>query len=376
MLLRQSQAPHFVYQAAGLLDGRLSIPGEPPNLNDWVLHEGRWYSSFPMFPAVLMAPFVALHGLAFNDVFFTVCMASLAAGLMAAFLKALRDEGQHDRPDLEIAGLTALFVFGTVFFYSAIRGEVWFTAHVVGACLALAYLLASLRARSPVLAGLALGCAVATRASMVYAAPFFLVEVLNAGGGWPERGAWKGRVASAMPSVLRFAVAFAAVVGLHLWANHARFGSWTEFGHTMLHANRVNERIRAYGLFHPHYFPDNVRSALLRLPVVQWQPFRIGFDGNGMSMLLTTPVLAYALAPRPGAGSRAGLALTALCVALPGLFYMNNGWYQFGYRFSNDFLPFAFGLIAIGARARGPVFWGLGVVGLVVSGWGAAVFGR
>ena len=97
MLLRQSQAPHFVYQAAGFLVGRLSIPGEPPNLNDWVLHEGRWYSSFPVFPALLMMPFVALHGLAFNDVFFTVCLASLAAGLMAAFLRALRDDGQPFR---------------------------------------------------------------------------------------------------------------------------------------------------------------------------------------------------------------------------------------------------------------------------------------
>ena len=372
MLLGQSQAPHFVHQAAGFLQGTLSIPGEPPNLNDWVLHDGRWYSSFPAFPAVLMMPFVAIHGLAFNDVFFTVCLAALNVGLMAAFLRGLRDDGQHDRSDGLIAGLAALFAFGTVHFYSSIRGEVWFTAHVIGVGLLLVYLLASLRARSPLMAGLALGCAATTRASLIYAAPFFLFEALSEDGRWPTFRELRTR----RRTLLRFAVPVAGILALHFAMNEARFGDWREFGHALLHNNRVNDRVRQWGLFHPHYLAGNLRSALLLLPKVQWSPFKLGFDGHGMSLLLTTPIFAWCLWPAVRARSSVALVVTAFLVALPGLFYMNNGWYQFGYRFSNDFSPLLFGLIAIGGRPFGRAFWFAGAVGVAVCTWGAVVFGR
>src|SRR5215475_7835032 len=82
--LRQSEAPHFVYQAKAWLDGRLDLdPKVLPNLEDWacVRDEGgvrhrcegqirptdKWYVSFPSFPAVVMLPFVALHGYQLND---------------------------------------------------------------------------------------------------------------------------------------------------------------------------------------------------------------------------------------------------------------------------------------------------------------------
>src|SRR6185295_3917193 len=65
--LRQSEAPHFVYQAKAWLDGRMDLdPRVLPNLEDWacvrevggakVRCEGRvqatdrWYVSFPAFP--------------------------------------------------------------------------------------------------------------------------------------------------------------------------------------------------------------------------------------------------------------------------------------------------------------------------------------
>jgi len=87
--LRQSAAPHFVYQAKAWLDGRLDLdPQVLPNLEDWacvrelngekhrcegqVLPTDKWYVSFPSFPAVVMLPFVALHGYQFNDTSFGV----------------------------------------------------------------------------------------------------------------------------------------------------------------------------------------------------------------------------------------------------------------------------------------------------------------
>jgi len=63
LLAHQSFAPHFVYQAHAFLHGQLALTvPRPPNLNDWVLWNGRWYVSFPPFPAVLMLPSALIGG--------------------------------------------------------------------------------------------------------------------------------------------------------------------------------------------------------------------------------------------------------------------------------------------------------------------------
>ena len=71
-----------------------------------------------------------------------------------------------------------------------------------------------------------------------------------------------------------------------------------------------------------------------------------------MSLLLTSP--AYLLAI-PGAARLGrnrlvtGAALAVLVITFVNLMHFSQGWVQFGYRFSNDFVPFA--LAARRARA-------------------------
>ena len=70
-----------------------------------------------------------------------------------------------------------------------------------------------------------------------------------------------------------------------------------------------------------------------------------------MSILLTTPafllLLAGAAARTVGA-ARAGAAIAVLIVVLVNLMHFSQGWVQFGYRFSNDAVPFALPLVALG----------------------------
>jgi hypothetical protein len=56
----------------------------------------------------------------------------------------------------------------------------------------------------------------------------------------------------------------------------------------------------------------------------------------------------------------AGAAIAVLCVAFVNLMHFSQGWVQFGYRFSNDFAPFALVLVTVG------IAW-LGVRKLTVS---------
>jgi hypothetical protein len=63
-------------------------------------------------------------------------------------------------------------------------------------------------------------------------------------------------------------------------------------------------------------------------------------------------------------------------VALPSLLYQNSGWIQFGYRFSNDFAPFLFAMIAVSGRRLAAPFYALGAAAIAVNGFGAITFQR
>jgi hypothetical protein len=58
------------------------------------------------------------------------------------------------------------------------------------------------------------------------------------------------------------------------------------------------------------------------------------------------------------------------------LFYQNTGWFQFGYRFAADALPFLFLLIALGGQPLGRLAKGLMVVGIAINLFGAITFNR
>jgi len=85
------------------------------------------------------------------------------AKLDDADLSRLSERGQSARSERENLLLTALFAFGTVYFFVAVQGTVWFAAHVVSSALLVSYALFSLDAARPVLAGATLGLAFLTR---------------------------------------------------------------------------------------------------------------------------------------------------------------------------------------------------------------------
>ena len=374
LLAHQSLAPHFVYQADAFLHGQLSLTvPRPPNLNDWVLWNGRWYVSFPPFPAVLMMPFVAIWGLSFNDVAFTLLFAAANVPLLYRLLRRI----QPERAQWEHAAFALIYGFGTLAFSCGIRGEVWFTAETIGVTLTLLYLHAALGARHPALAGLAVACGAITRTPIAFSAIFFLFEALVPDGPlrWRDlrdRARWR----KALPRLVPYALAILAVAIPMAAMNSARFGSFTEFGHSHLYANRVNPQIQKYGLFHYAFLERNLHDAFTRLPEIGFHPLRIGFNGEGMSLFVTTPLLLYLLWPKERPRLHRALWLTVALVAIPGFFYQNSGYYQFGFRFSLDYTPYLILLLALGGRRFTGLFWLAALAGVAVNAWGAAVFNR
>ena len=391
--LRQSAAPHFIYQAQSWIEGRLDVDPEVlPNLEDWacvrqvngekVRCEGplrpgdTWYVSFPSFPAVVMLPFVALHGYQFNDTSFGVFTGALAVALFYALLRFLAKEGETEKDRNENIALALILAFGTLFFYCAIRGEVWFSAEVMGVALTCLYARNAVRAHRPVLAGLFFSMATLTRTPLVFAGLFFVLEALCPG---PNRREQLQALASNWKPAARklglFAAGAAPLAVLAAAYNLYRFGKPGEFGHAFLYNNRVNADIDQYGLFDFTYLQRNLEAAFLKLPRVSFDPLQLGYDPHGLSLLLTLPLLVFLFIPKRTPRLHLPLWLTVAVCALPGLFYQNTGYMQFGFRFSLDYTPYLLLLFAIGGWSlRHRAVMATVALGVLVNFWGAVAF--
>ena len=94
-----------------------------------------------------------------------------------------------------------------------------------------------------------------------------------------------------------------------------------------------------------------------------------------MSIILTSPAFLLAIPALRRRRSRlvAGSFVALVAIALVNLMHFSQGWVQFGYRFSNDFVVFALLLVAVGMQRRG----GVGLLGaalitaaVVINLWG------
>ncbi|AKF11260.1 glycosyltransferase family 87 protein [Sandaracinus amylolyticus] len=399
---------HFVHLADSFLHGQLGVLGNrPPGTNDWACYDTetqdvcppgafshprdsqRWYVSFPPFPAIVILPAVALFGPGLSDTLFWALFAGLAPALLFVILRRLRETDRSQRTVRDDLLLTTLFAFGTVFFFTAVQGAVWFAGHVVGVVMILAYVYCALDARRPALAGLMLGLAFMTRATTAALVLFFAIEAMRISrvGPEPEYGdqpsvarrvyLWTTRVQ--WRDVLKRWAIFAApilVIGaIAMWMNEERFENPFEFGHRYLMI-RWRGRIETWGLFSYHYLSKNLAVFLASLPWLTAQEPHVIISRHGLALWFTTPALLLALWPRRVDAQMVALYAASAAVAIWNLLYQNSGWVQFGYRFALDYLPLVFVAIALGGRRFGPGFLLALVFAIVVNTFGAITFDR
>ncbi len=411
---------HFIHLADSFLHGQLGVVGnEPLGYDDWACFDTvergpcprgrfrfpgqedryRWYISFPPFPALLVMPAVALFGTELWDRLFWALLGGLGPAMVYVLLRHLRESGRSGRSVREDLTLTTLFAFGTVYFFTAVQGEVWYVAHVVATPLICLYLLFGLGARRPLLAGLMLGLAFVTRASAAFLVVFFAVEALaasRAGAPPVPDGAWYLRLvqwlrgvrpAPLARSVAIFSAPILVIGALAMWMNASRFDSPFEFGHTYLQIH-WRDRIERWGLINYHYFAKNFAVFMAALPWLSALPPYVKISRHGLALWFTTPQLWLVLFPRRKSGGGEGedkqpavhtlvaLYAAVVVVGVVDLCYQNSGWVQFGYRFSLDYMPLLFALLAIGRRPFRAGFHLLLVFAIVVNLFGALTFRR
>lgn len=402
---------HFVHLAESFLAGQLDVVGgRPYGSNDWAcfdtdrhaICEGvgftrvrgneHWYVSFPPFPALLILPAVAIWGQRVHDALFWAILAGLAPAATYLFLRRLRALGRSERSPSEDLVLTALFGFGTVFFFVAVQGTVWFAAQVVACVLLPLYLLAALGGAHPFWAGLALGALFLTRPTTAPFGIFFVVEALRAArradapavpssrttGLVGRLGAFFSGVdrRRLLSSFALFALPVLLAIVAAMWMNAARFEDPFEFGHRFLMI-RWRGRIETWGLFSYHYLSRNLAVVLGSTPWISPHGY-LTIGRHGLALWVTTPALVLALFPRRrlDAGMRA-LAVATVLVCVWNLLYQNSGWVQFGYRFSLDYTAGIVALLAVGGRSvRSPAFLAALLFSVAVNLFGAITFDR
>jgi len=344
--------------------------------------------SFPPGPGLLLMPFVAVFGYNVNDVWFTLLFAAASPVLLLLWLRRLRAGGFIHHRNGELIWLVAMFALGTVALYCGIRGSVWFTALTLGVTMHFGYLLAAQGARRPVLAGAILGFGVATRTPLLFASVFFLFEALYEDGLWLGGDGMNG-FKRALRKLLLFAAPMAAVGIALAWYNWARWQNPLEFGHFYL-LEGTRAPTRDHGLFNFFFLNHNLSAALTNVPRISDQAPFVQVTRHGLGILACTPALLALIGGREPHDSDPvepdmvrkrrvlgrNLAIGIFAVAFPALLYQNDGWQQFGYRFSLDFWPLLMGLFAlrIGNVSRGVKV--LIVIGIVVQAFGAVTFGR
>ena len=339
--------------------------------------------SFPPFPAIVMMPLAKLWHYRANDVLVTVFFASMSALLTYLWLARLRRRGLIAHDTGGQVWLTAFLAFGTATFFVSAHASVWFTALVIGMTLHFAYLLAAEGGERPFLAGLLLGLGVATRTPLLFAGLFLPLEVLWPDGRWLG-GQGKSAVPGALKKLMLYAIPLALIGGALAWFNWARWENPTEFGHLYL-LEGTRGPTREHGLFSFAFLNHNLGTALLNMPQFVGDLPLVLITRHGLGLLTSSPaflVLFGQRAPAEIADSPRRDALvrhllgSVLAVAIPGLFYQNDGWQQFSYRFAMDFLPPLLGVFALRVPTLNRKVKALILLSIVIQLFGAITFGR
>jgi hypothetical protein len=255
----------------------------------------------------------------------------------------------------------------------AVQGTVWFAAHVVAAAFICLYLLCAFGARRPAAAGLALGLAFLCRPATLLLVAFFVLQAITAakeeGRARPDSGS------RLLRTLVTFVFPLGLIVAAAMWHNAARFGDPLELGHRFLQI-RWRARIETWGLFSTHYLPRNLTVFFLSLPwLAESSPF-IRISRHGLALWFTTPNLLWSLWPKKLDPMVVALWAAVVPTALCTLLYQNTGWIQFGSRFSLDYLPLLFVLVALSRRRFGAAFLACAAFAIVVNTFGAVTFDR
>jgi hypothetical protein len=307
----------------------------PDTWLELVRYKGRFYSHQGVLPGILLMPFVAIFGLAFDLKHFA---ALLGAGISAAAWSLATRTGLTGRQ--RVVGW-AFPVLGTTVWYEAKFGSTWGVAALTSVLFLFLSLNEYFGRRRPALIGLFVGLAALSRPPAIFALAGFAVAILG------SREA-RANLEDVVKKGVQFAAGALGPIYIYVGYNVLRFGTFFDKSQ-QLHYLQDSFRLQVPpGQFALAHLPYNLYSWFLLGPDFQ-RPFPyIHLTILGTALPLTSPAFVTAL----GARRDRWLWLAALCVVGPAAFHYANGFAQFGMRYLLDAVPFLSALIFLALKDR------------------------
>lgn len=335
---------------------RLDIPN-PPITYDLILYNGRWYIPWGMLAPLVHVPLQLLVGGRFVPPLYTsLLFGSLTIGMVWWALRRVRDDWFPHEALWTPLFFTFLYAFGTMQFYVATVGSVWYVNQAVSMFFGvsgIAMILKKKRSIAEYVTSVACcSLIVLGRPTLAFltVVPVFLFL----------RDA-KQRV-SDRRKIVWLVLPMVIATTLFFLYNLARFDSPFETGYRYIQEDPVLAKNRQqYGMFSPSYTPRNVWHLMFAPPHFSWNRGPVvDIDLAGNSIFFLSPLLTLALFTIPWIWSNgkkyrqiiAAVWLGVLATALPTILYYNTGWMQFGYRYALDFSFLLVILVYFWSRGR------------------------
>lgn len=304
----------------------------------------RFYCGYPPLPAAVLTPFVLLFGP--TPQLRLVCVLLSVFNALIFYQCLIRVPERLGQSSFTANGrfmLALLFALGTATWDSAARTGDWHMAHATAMTAMLLALREYAGSNRPAVVGLFAGLAILARPTTAFASLFFAFPHIRR---------------SRLGELARLAVGPIAAVLLLVIYNYARFGSLTEFAYDrMILHGQGKQLMETHGQFNPVFVLRNFFWFFLAPPAGREDgafPW-LGYDPRGLSLFVATPAMIYLFAALVQIRQKTVVrhaAGAALCCLIPLLLYYNSGYWQFGHRFSMDYLPSLMILLIVGMGPR------------------------
>jgi len=304
----------------------------------------RFYCGYPPLPAAMLTPFVLLFGP--TPQLRLVCVMLSVINALIFYICLMRLPERLEQSSFTANGrfmLALLFALGTATWDNAAWTGDWHLAHATAMTAMLLALSEYTGRNRPAAVGLFVGLAMLARPTTALASLFFAFPCMRR---------------SRFGELARLAAGPIAALFLLVIYNYARFGSLTEFAYDrMILHGQGKHLMETHGQFNPVFIARNFFWFFLAPPAVRGEgafPW-LGYDPRGLSLFVATPAMIYIFAALVRIREKTVVrhAVTAaLCCLVPLLCYFNTGYWQFGHRFSMDYLPILLILLIIGIGPR------------------------
>ncbi len=297
--------------ADSLLHGRLDIANaEDLRHLEWAPYKGKYYVVEPPMPAIVLLPGVILYGLALNQTLVSIVIGAITASVVYRLMRGLTEKISVQ------VWLTVLFIFGTIFWWAAVNGSVWKFSHTVAVLFLFLAIYETLVSKRPLLAGLFLGAAFLSRFPTILSLPFFIIMFSDQ---WLPKSDQKSLVKRInLVPLLKLGGGLGIFVALGMAYNYLAFETPLPAAHHHYFSQwSPTPPVLAKGIFHISHITRHLPVVFRNLPLVQSEPPYVLPYGGGIAFWATTPAFLYAFfaGVKNNIAIRAGLALLAVTLA-------------------------------------------------------------